>query len=43
MNQQYFEGFASIIDPILKNTSEESVCIVAMDFWSTFAKEERVI
>jgi len=35
--------FATHINPILQNTQEESTCVVAMEFWSIFAREENNI
>lgn len=35
----YVEGFANLIDPILRNSKDENNCILAMDFWATLAKE----
>ena len=43
MTKNYVEGFATIIDPILRNPKEESACILAMEFWATFAKQEKNI
>jgi hypothetical protein len=43
MAQNYVEGFATLIDPILRNPKEENTCILAMDFWATFAKQEKNI
>lgn len=40
MTKNYVEGFATIIDPILKNPKDENNCILAMDFWATLAKQE---
>ena len=43
MAQNYVEGFATIIDPILRNPKDENICILAMDFWATLAKQEKNI
>jgi len=39
MQVQYVEVLAKIIEPILVNTSEENLCVLAMEYWSNFAKE----
>jgi len=38
MSTTYFEGFATLLDPILKNPADESSCIIAIEFWATFAR-----
>jgi hypothetical protein len=43
MEQNYVEGFASLIDPFLTNPKDETTCILAMEFWATFAKQEKTI
>lgn len=43
MTATYVEGFANIIDPILRNPKNEGTCILAMDFWATLAREEKSI
>jgi hypothetical protein len=43
MAVNYVEGFASIIDPILRNPKDENICILAMDFWATLARQEKNI
>jgi hypothetical protein len=43
MTPELAEGFAHLIDPFLTNPKDESLCILAMDFWATFAKQEKSI
>ena len=43
MAPNYVEGFANLIDPILRNPKNEDTCILAMDFWATLAREEKTI
>lgn len=43
MAQNYVEGFATIIDPILRNPKDDNNCILAMDFWATLARQEKNI
>jgi hypothetical protein len=43
MEIKYVEWLAPLVDPFLRNPKEESSCILAMDFWSTFAKQEKNI
>lgn len=43
MSTTYFEGFATLLDPILKNPADESSCIIAIEFWATFARLEHSI
>ena len=40
IQSNYVMLFAAQINPILQNTAEESTCVVAMEFWSIFAREE---
>lgn len=43
VTQNYAEGFATLLDPLLQNTQDENICVLAMEFWATFAKEEKNI
>jgi len=43
MSGTYVEGFANLLDPILKNPVDESSCIIAIEFWATFARLEHSI
>lgn len=43
MSGTYVEGFANLLDPILKNPADESSCIIAIEFWATFARLEHSI
>jgi hypothetical protein len=43
MVKAYVEGFATLIDPILRNPKDENNCILAMDFWATLARQEKNI
>ena len=43
IQNNYVMLFANQINPIMQNTGEESNCVVAMEFWSIFAREEHSI
>ena len=43
MAPNYVEGFAHLIDPFLTNPKDETSCILAMEFWATFAKQGKNI
>jgi len=40
MQHQYIEIFATHIFPLMQDTKEENTCVIAMEFWSVFAREE---
>lgn len=43
LNPQYVEVIAKHLLPILQDSKKEESCGLAMEFWSTFAKEEKSI
>ena len=43
MQKEYAQVLAQTIFPIMQNTSEESTCSIAQEFWSIFAREEHGI
>ena len=43
MTENYMQAFSTLMDPFLTNPRQENHCILAMEFWATFAKEENNI
>lgn len=43
LNQQYVDVMAKYTLPIMQDTNDENCCILAMEFWSTMAREEKNI
>lgn len=37
------EILAKLLDPVLSNPGEENLCVIAMEYWNNFAKEEKNI
>ena len=40
MQNNYALAFAEAIFPIMQKRNDENICVVAMEFWSVFAREE---
>ena len=40
LQKEYAQVFARAIFPLMQNRNEENICVVAMQFWSVFAREQ---